>query len=56
VLEQAKEPERRSCQEAIEQAPARHCAVAGTPLATRPRAPAPRPTGAPAGSTPAPRG
>jgi hypothetical protein len=30
--------------------------VAGTPLATRPRAPAPRPTGAPAGSTPAPRG
>jgi Na+/melibiose symporter-like transporter len=56
VLEQAKEPERRPCQEAIEQAPARHCAVAGTPLATRPRAPAPRPTGAPAGSTPAPRG
>jgi EmrB/QacA subfamily drug resistance transporter len=55
VLEQAKEPERRPCQEAIEQAPARHCAVAGTPLATRARAPAPRPTAAPAGSTPAPR-
>ena len=51
VLERAKEPERRECQEAIEQVPARHCAVAGTPLATPPRAPAPRPTAARAGST-----
>jgi hypothetical protein len=55
VLERAKEPERRPCQDAIEQAPARHCAVAGTPLASRPRAPEPRPTAAPAGSSPAPR-
>jgi EmrB/QacA subfamily drug resistance transporter len=35
VLERAKEPDRRACQEAIEQAPEHHCAVAGTPLATR---------------------
>jgi len=55
VLEQAKQPERQPCQDAIEQAPERHCAVAGTPLATRPRGPAPRPTAARAGSTPAPR-
>ena len=32
VLERAKEPERQPCQEAIEQVPERHCAVAGTPL------------------------
>jgi MFS family permease len=56
VLDRAKEdPERQPCQDAIEQVPERHCAVAGTPLATRPRGPAPRPTAAPAGSTPAPR-
>ena len=55
VLERAKAPERRPCQKVIEQVPERHCAVAGTPLATPPRAPAPRPTAAPAGSTPAPR-
>jgi EmrB/QacA subfamily drug resistance transporter len=55
VLERAKDPARRRCQEAIDQAPERHCAVAGTPLATAPRATAPRPTAAPAGSTPAPQ-
>jgi EmrB/QacA subfamily drug resistance transporter len=56
VLDRAKdEPERQPCQDAIEQAPERHCAVAGTPLATRPRGPAPRPRAARAGSTPAPR-
>src|SRR5687767_4247102 len=55
VLERAKEPQRRPCQEAIEQAPERHCAVAGTPLATGPRGPEPRPRAAPAGSTAAPR-
>jgi EmrB/QacA subfamily drug resistance transporter len=54
VLERAKDPERQPCQEAIEQVPERHCAVAGTPLATRPHAPAPRPTAAPAGSSSAP--
>jgi EmrB/QacA subfamily drug resistance transporter len=32
VLERAKEPERQPCQEEIDQVPARHCAVAGTPL------------------------
>ena len=32
VLERAKEPDRRPCQEALAQAPERHCAVAGTPL------------------------
>jgi EmrB/QacA subfamily drug resistance transporter len=32
VLERAKEPERQPCQEALAQAPERHCAVAGTPL------------------------
>jgi len=53
VLERAKEPERQPCQHVIEQAPAHHCAVCGTPLATAPRAPEPRPTAAPAGSTPA---
>jgi EmrB/QacA subfamily drug resistance transporter len=41
-------------QRATEQVPARHCAVAGTPFATRSREPEPRPTAAPAGSTPAP--
>ena len=56
VLERARAPERRACEEAIEQAPPRHCAVAGTPLATAPRAPEPPPTAAPAGSTPAPLG
>jgi len=55
VLRRAREPERRPCQDAIEQAPARHCAVAGTPLATAPRATGPPPTAARAGSTPAPR-
>lgn len=54
VLERAKEPDRRECQDAIERVPARHCAVAGTPFATPPRGPEPRPTAAPAGSTPAP--
>jgi MFS family permease len=54
VLEQAKEPERRPCQEAIERVPEHHCAVDGTPL-TPPRAREPRPTAVPAGSTPAPR-
>ncbi len=55
VLEQAKEPERQPCQEAIEQVPERHCAVAGTPLSTATRAREPRPRAVPAGSTPAPR-
>ena len=32
VLEQAKQPDRQPCQEALAQAPERHCAVAGTPL------------------------
>jgi hypothetical protein len=54
VLERAKEPARRPCQEAIEHVPARHCAVAGTPLSTPPRAREPRPRAAPAGSTPGP--
>lgn len=54
VLERANDPERRACQDAIEQAPEHHCAVAGTPLATSRHAPEPRPTAAPAGSTPAP--
>jgi EmrB/QacA subfamily drug resistance transporter len=54
VLERAKEPDRRECQDAIDQAPEHHCAVAGTPLATSSRAQAPRPTAARAGSTPAP--
>jgi hypothetical protein len=54
VLERAKEPERRPCQEAIEQVPERHCAVAGTPLTPGPHAQEPRPTAVPAGSTPAP--
>ena len=34
VLEEAAEPGHEPCQEAIEQAPAVHCAVAGTPLAS----------------------
>jgi MFS family permease len=55
VLERAKEPDRRECQEAIESVPERHCAVDGPPLATRPRAREPRPRAVPAGSTPAPR-
>ena len=55
VLERAKEPDRRPCQEAIERVPARHCAVDGTPLATPRRAREPRPTAVPAGSTRAPR-
>ena len=55
VLERAKEPEREPCQKEIEQVPARHCAVEGTPLSTTPRAREPRPTAVPAGSTPAPR-
>ena len=42
ILERAKEPGRRPCQEAIEQVPEHHCAVAGTPLATPPRAAQPR--------------
>ena len=54
VLERAKEPERRPCQEAIERVPATHCAVDGTPLSPR-RAREPRPTAVPAGSTPGPR-
>jgi Na+/melibiose symporter-like transporter len=54
VLERAKEPGRRPCQEAIERVPERHCAVAGTPLATPPRAREPLPRAAPAGSTPGP--
>ena len=54
VLERAKEPGRRECQDAIDQAPEHHCPVAGTPLATSSRARAPRPKAAPAGSTPAP--
>jgi EmrB/QacA subfamily drug resistance transporter len=32
VLERAREPARRPCREALEQAPERHCAVAGAPL------------------------
>ena len=32
VLEHARDPGRRPCQEALEQAPEHHCAVAGTPL------------------------
>jgi EmrB/QacA subfamily drug resistance transporter len=55
VLELAKEPDRRECQQAIDKVPERHCAVTGTPLATAPRAPEPRPTAAPAGSTAGPR-
>jgi MFS family permease len=55
VLEQAKEPERRPCQEAIERVPERHCAVTGTPLSIPPPELEPRPTAVPAGSTPAPR-
>ena len=55
VLERAKEPDRRPCQEAIARVPARHCAVAGTPLAIPPPAREPRPTAVPAGSTPGPR-
>jgi MFS family permease len=54
VLERAKEPERRPCQEAIDRVPERHCAVAGTPLTTPTRAREPHPTAVPAGSTPAP--
>ena len=54
VLERAKEPERRPCQEAIDRIPARHCAVDGTPLTPR-RVREPHPTAVPAGSTPAPR-
>ncbi len=55
VLERAKEPDRRPCQEAIERVPEHHCAVAGTPLAIPPPAREPRPTAVPAGSTPGPR-
>ncbi len=32
VLERARDPERAPCQEALDRTPARHCAVAGTPL------------------------
>jgi EmrB/QacA subfamily drug resistance transporter len=32
VLERAGDPERAPCQEALDRTPARHCAVAGTPL------------------------
>ena len=54
VLERAKEPSRRPCQEAIERVPEHHCAVDGTPLIP-PHAREPRPTAAPAGSTPSPQ-
>jgi EmrB/QacA subfamily drug resistance transporter len=45
VLERAKEPERAPCQEALAQAPERHCAVAGTPIhsASTGRSAAPQP-------------
>jgi EmrB/QacA subfamily drug resistance transporter len=45
VLDRAEEPERGPCREALEQAPARHCAVAGTPIhsATRARSAPPPP-------------
>jgi EmrB/QacA subfamily drug resistance transporter len=45
VLERVKDPERAPCREALEQAPERHCAVAGTPIhsATRGRSAAPVP-------------
>jgi EmrB/QacA subfamily drug resistance transporter len=39
VLERAADPDRRPCQEALERTPARHCAVAGTPLGSASRAP-----------------
>jgi EmrB/QacA subfamily drug resistance transporter len=55
VLERAKEPDRRPCQEAIERVPEHHCAVTGTPLAIPPPAREPRPTAVPAGNTPVPR-
>jgi hypothetical protein len=37
VLARTLEPGLEPCREALEQAPARHCAVAGTPLASAPR-------------------
>ena len=55
VLARAAEPGREPCQKVIDQVPEHHCAVAGTPLATSPRARGPHPRAARAGSTRAPR-
>jgi MFS family permease len=47
VLEHARDPDRRPCQEALEQVPERHCAVAGTPLHSAGHASPPEPAATP---------